>query len=196
MVTLEPARVSVALAALQRAFADRPFLKGRDVVRTGRWHDKGGQEHRYEDPEAAEVGRFFAGAPWKRFSGAALLGWRMAAVALRHLTPEALAYYLPAYLTALLTEPLDPVSSAVLESTVAVLTAPESASAPPPGGRSDAQWLAMEQERAGEFQAFASALDEAQRAAVKAFLEAVDPVFEEPGMENPVRTALERYWAR
>ncbi|WP_163999020.1 DUF6714 family protein [Pyxidicoccus caerfyrddinensis] len=195
MVTLEPGLAASALTALQRAFPDRPFPKGRAVVREGQWHDGAGKAHRYEDPEAAEVARFFAGVPWKRFSGAELLGWNMAAVALRHLTPEALAYYLPAYLTAFLTETLDPVSFATLESAVSVLTAPEPSSEPPPGGRSDAQWQAMEGERTGEFQAFTRALDAAQRSAVRAFLEAVESVFEEPGMDNPVRTSLDRYWA-
>ncbi|MCY1015715.1 DUF6714 family protein [Pyxidicoccus sp. MSG2] len=195
MVTLDSAKVQLALAELQGAFPDRPFPKGGVVVRGGQWHDPAGKAHRHEDPEAAGVSRFFAGAPWKRLAGPTLLGWGMAGVALRHLTPEALAYYLPAYLTAFLTETLDPVSFAVLESAVSVLTAPEPSSGPPPGGRSAAQWQAMEHERAGGFQAFTRALDAAQRSAVRAFLEAVESVFEEPGMDNPVRTALDRFWA-
>ncbi|QSQ18940.1 hypothetical protein JY651_26680 [Pyxidicoccus parkwayensis] len=190
----DAAKVAVALEALRRAFPDRPFPQGKAVVRGGQSHDPTGQSHRHEDPEAVGVARFFAGAPWKSVSGPALLAWGMAGVALRHLTPEALAYYLPAYLTAFLTEPLEPVSFAVLESAVSVLTAPEKVSGPPPGGRSDAQWQAMARERAEKFHAFAGALTDAQRAAVRAFLEAVESVFEEPGMENPVRTALERYW--
>jgi hypothetical protein len=63
---------------------------------------------------------------------------------------------------------------------VTLLTAPEPSRGPPP---------------AEAFQAVARPLDVTQCAAVKAFLEAVEPVFEEPGMENPVRTALERYRA-
>ncbi|NMO17965.1 hypothetical protein HPC49_12175 [Pyxidicoccus fallax] len=184
------------LAEVRRAFPvalPPPAL----VAREGLWFDEAGLPHAYENPEALDAARHFAGRPWTDFAPAALLQWELTQGGLPFLAPRALAYYLPAYLVALLTEPLDVDTFGVLESVVGVLTRPdEREPRSTPGGRGEAQWRAMVQERLRSFQAFVDALDEQQRSAVTAFLKVMEPLFESVPPPNPARTALERYWTR
>jgi len=70
------------------------------------------------------VEQFFSRRSWKEVKGRELLGWQMASRSLFHLTPEAPAYYLPAYMTAFLTERVDPIGYALLGTLLSVLTPP------------------------------------------------------------------------
>ena len=199
---LDAEAASAALQALQAAFPERPPARDMELTRPGGWYDEAGQLHVYENPEAREVARFFAGAPWMDVANENLLRFSHANVSMIHLSPRALAYYLPAYLKAFLTVPIDPVIFAVLEAFIRALTAPVVASDESelrerfPGTRSDAQRRALERDRLDAFQEFIQALDDAQRAAVATFLQVIDPLFEDDFLENTVRTALDRFWGR
>jgi hypothetical protein len=183
------------LAEVRRAFPVALPPPG-PLGREGRWFDEAGLPHTYEDPEALDADRHFAGRPWTDFASAALLQWELTHQGLPFLTPRALAYYLPAYLVALLSEPLDVDTFAVLESVVGVLTRPdEQEPRGTPGESGEAQWRAMAQARLRYFQEFVDALDGPQRAAVTTFLGVVEPRFGSVPSPNPARTALERYWA-
>jgi hypothetical protein len=127
-----------------------------------------------------------------------LLTWDHASVSTIFLTPLAHAYYLPAFLRAFVTAPLDGYAVAVLEHAIRMWT-------PPDGGllhtftadnRTASQKQAMAAARAAAFQEFIDALTEGQRSALAMFLEAFEPVFEEPDLDNPVKTALDRFWRR
>jgi hypothetical protein len=202
MSPLDPNLTAAALDTIRRAFPERSFPRDTAIAQGGRWFDEAGEQHAYASAESSEVTRFFAGEPWTRFPGEALLQWSHASVSLRLLTPRARAYYLPAYLTAFLTTPLNPVSFAVLESAVDVLTAPGGDVAHQrlqrhrPDTRSAPQKQAMNRQQGKSFQDFVDALDDAQKAAVTIFLHAVEPLFEEPelGLTNPVTTALDSFW--
>ncbi|RKG61406.1 hypothetical protein D7W79_41405 [Corallococcus exercitus] len=154
--------------------------------------DEQGRTHAYADPEAALAEQHFAGRPWKDFAHAGLLQWGPAAVSLRRLTPRALAYYLPAYLTALLTAPVDPVAFTVLEAVVGVLTPPVPVRR---GGRTPAQTQAMRQEQEKAFADFVACLDARQRSVCARFLHAVEPLLEDDVLPNPASDALGRHWA-
>nr|WP_146209885.1 hypothetical protein [Vitiosangium sp. GDMCC 1.1324] len=166
------------------------------MAQEGLWFDENGAPHTYENPEAEDTARFFAGRPWTDFAPPALLRWELTHNGLFFLTPRALAYYLPAYLTALLTEPLDVDTVAVLEATVRVLTRPDAGeSRTVPGGRSEAQWQALVQEWVRSFEAFVDALDGPQRSTVALFLKLVAaPRFKSLPPPNPAQLALERFW--
>jgi hypothetical protein len=199
MPDLDPAKVKTALAGVLAAFPAKPFPRGTPVAWGGRWFDEKGLLHEYADPESNEIERFFGERAWMDIRGAELLSWSHGGVSMSFLTPRALAYYLPAYLTAFLTVPLGPVEFTVLEAAVRKLTPPregDDAELVRRRGdtRSDAQKHAMAAERVESFRQFLAALTEGQKSAVAAFLEVCLPVFEDPYLENTPQTALDLYW--
>ncbi len=201
--SLDSAVVAAALKAMDEAFPARPFPRDAALTEGGRWVDKAGALHVYDDPESQQVSGFFAGKVWKQATGEALLRWRYVDVAMTHLTPRARAYYLPGFMTAFLTVPLDAVTFAVLEVFIRALTPPAVLDAEDarqwggaPDARSEPQKQAMDKVRADAFQVFVDALNDAQKAAVALFLEAVEPPLEESGLANPATTALDGFWRR
>ena len=199
MPELDPATAKATLDGVLAAFPPKPFPRGTAVAYGGRWFDEKGVLHEYSDPESNEVARFFDTRPWMDVRGEDLLSWRHAGVSTIFLTPRAFAYYLPAYLKAFLTVPLDPVAFTVRESAIKALT-------PPHAGedaellrrsadiRSEAQKQAMAAERVESFREFVDALTEEQKSAVATFLEALVPVFEDPCLKNTPQTALDLLW--
>lgn len=196
---LDPGKAAAALKAIRSAFTAQPWPKGTPIAQPGAWFDRSGAARTYDDPVADQVARFFDSRPWTGVDAGELLGWRLASEALLHLTPRALAHYLPAYLSALLTAPLDGVAVAVLESVTRALTPPaesDDAILAKRGGstRTDEQRDAMEAQRARQFADLVGALSEALKSAAATFLLAFEPVFEDPDLDNPARTALDVFW--
>ncbi|MBN8233369.1 hypothetical protein JYK02_38215 [Corallococcus macrosporus] len=191
----DSARDLAALARVRQAFAATPPPPA-SVGRPGLWFDEHGAPHTYDDPESEEAAGHFAGRPWTDFANAALLQWESTQSGLLHLSSQGRAYYLPAYLIALLTEVLDVDTFSALETVVDVLMPPDPrAPRSVPGGQGEAQWKALVQARITAFQDFVAALDGPQRAAVAAFLDAMVPRFGNTPPPNPARVALDEFWA-
>lgn len=191
-----PADTAEALVrAVEGAFPPSTPAKSTALVRSGRWFDENGKAHEYDDPESARIEAFLAGRPWNVLSADELLGWRHAEPCLHRLSPDGLAIYLPAFLVAFARAEVDPGRFAVLETLVAVLT-PSPATPAPGGTRPPAQLSALERSRAQFFADFVALLDAPQRRTIASFLTALLPAFEEEGLLNPVRVALDGYWGQ
>jgi hypothetical protein len=65
---------------------------------TGTWYDLEGKAHQYDDPEAIEVGQLFANRHWRELAGTPLFEIPGASDAIGRMTPEAKAFFLPAYM--------------------------------------------------------------------------------------------------
>lgn len=186
-----------ALKAVLEAFPENLPPPTR-VSSGGRWFDEAGDPHAYQDPEADAAAQFFGGRPWTAISAEELLAWGWVSTGTIWLTPSARAYYLPAYLRAILTAPPDADWITALEGVAFRLIPPAPFSSMTRGGvaRSEAQRNAMDASRQSDFQQFVDALTAEQKTAVAAFLELFEPVFEEPGFENSIKEALDSLWRR
>jgi hypothetical protein len=186
-----------AARALQRvlaAFGGEPFPPDTAVSEGGCWFDESGKPHVYVNPEAEEVARFFGARPWSEIAPEALLAWKHASVSATFLSPRARAHYLPAFLRAFLTRPLDGIAVDVIVNAVHMWTPPNAISPQIWHTRTERQKSAMKDAEAQGFQAFTDALTEAQKAAVATALAVLAPPFDDPDLENPVRTALDAFW--
>lgn len=188
--------LSRALAAIHAAFPEN-VPPPRSVSTGGRWFDEKGELHTYQDPEASEVERFFGARRWAAVTPAELLAWDHASVSQIFLAPAAHAYYLPAYLRAILAAPPDADWVTLLDAAIPRWTPP---GALPANTRQDSrttvQREAMTGLREAMFRQFTEAMTEPQKAALASFLEAFEPSWEEPDFENTITTALDAYWRR
>lgn len=191
---LEAGAAARAVDGVLAAFPDARFPQGVDVSTGGLWFDERGDPHRYADPEAEEVARFFGRRRWTEVAPDALLAWSHAGVSMTFLEPRAQAFYAPAFLRAFLTAPLDGVAIAVLENTIRRWTPPAALAPRLPETRPERQKAAMDDAEARRFQRFVDALTSPQKGAVAEALTVLAPPFDEPDLENPVRTALDAYW--
>lgn len=195
MIDVEQQAAAQALERVLAAFPAAPFPRDLSVSTGGRWFDEDGQRHTYVDPEAAEVDRFFGGRPWTSIEPEQLLPWDHASVSSIFLSPRAHAYYLPAFLRAFLAAPLDGIAVDVLEHAVRMWTPPDAVSGQRWHTRTERQKAAMKMAREHGFREFVGALTTAQLAAVAEALAVLAPPFDEPDLENPVRTALDAFWS-
>lgn len=194
---IDPGAARTAREEVEAAFPDAPLPASVEVVSPSHWFDEAGASHPGVDLEAKQVEDFFARRRRSSLPPEELLGWKVASSCWGFLSPGAQAYYLPAFLRALLSGPLDDGRFVVLESIVRGLTPPGlRGGSLPVDRRTDAQRQAMDQERERGFDGLVRALTDEQKAAVARFLRVFEAAFEDPPLDNPVRDALDAYWAR
>jgi hypothetical protein len=191
---LDQGAAASALQGVLDAFAGERFPSDAAMSEGGRWFDESGNLHAYANPEAEEVARFFGARQWSQITPEALLGWDHASVSATFLSPRARAHYLPAFLRAFLTRPLDGIVLDVIVNAVKMWTPPDAISAQIWRTRTERQKSAMMDAEARDFQEFAGALTDVQKAAVAKALAVLAPPFDDPDLENPVRTALDTFW--
>jgi hypothetical protein len=195
MIELDTATTRAALDRVRAAFPDEPLPAGTPISTGGKWFDEEAQAHAYANPEAEEVARFFGGRRWNEITPEQFLKWDHASVSSIFLSPLARAYYVPTFLSAFLSVPLDGYAIAVLEHTAGMWTPPQAKTLQIWHTRTDRQKAAMQEEEARGFQEFVGALTPEQKAATAQALAVLAPPFDEPGLENPVRTALDTFWS-
>jgi hypothetical protein len=184
-----------ALARVVAAFPAQPLPASVPILAQREWVDKDGQVRGYSDPDDEKIERFFGRVPWSSIEPLRLLRWPPAGEASALLSVEATAHFLPAYLRAFLAVPLDPVTFAVMEDVVSLLTRREpDAARRVSSPANDVQYASQQAASVDFFEALTNALTDAQKAAVAEFLQVMAPLFDDPDLDNPVRTALERFW--
>jgi hypothetical protein len=147
-----------ALKGVAAAFAG-DARSPEQITTAGVWYDEGGRPHAHRDPERDAADRFFSGRPWTEITAKELLAWGWVYSGMIWLTPGARAYYLPAYLKAILTAPPGADWVAALEALALRLIPPAPFRSMTRGGvtRSEAQRNAMDASSQSDFQQFVDA---------------------------------------
>lgn len=201
------------LASIRKAFPSDKFFPSDGAIVGGEWFDTEGQAHPSYSIEGEEIARVFAGARhWTDISGDDLMRRVKAGLSVIHLTPEALAFYLPAYLSACLSLPPDPDIDIeeFLDCLIPRLTPPDVRNASRsawareqfPDTRTDAQRRAMDEDRRRRFQRLVGEFNDAQKSVIAAFLEEAavpfyeDSFYKECGEVNRAKLAFDSFWFR